>query len=152
MLFRSIFLLLFVAVLSNVMAVIPMVSLAAVMMVVAVRTVDWHSVRPAVVKRMPRSETLVMVVTVATVVITSNLAIGVGVGAVLASLLLLQRASRAFGVSRIVSGDAASVEYIVRGALFFASSNELADHFHFTTDPSRVVIDFTESQIGRAHV
>ncbi|WP_411699813.1 SulP family inorganic anion transporter [Conyzicola sp.] len=149
-LFAGVFLLLFVAVLSNVMAVIPMVSLAAVMMVVAVRTVDWHSVRPSVVKRMPRSETIVMVVTVATVVITSNLAIGVGVGAVLAALLLLQRAARAFGVTRIVSGDGASVEYLVRGALFFASSNELADHFRFTTDPTRVVIDFTESRIWDA--
>ena len=149
-LFAGVFLLLFVAVLSNVMAVIPMVSLAAVMMVVAVRTVDWHSVRPSVVSRMPRSETIVMVVTVVTVVITSNLAIGVGVGAVLASLLLLQRASRAFGVTRQLSGDGASVEYTVRGALFFASSNELAEHFHYTADPDRVVIDFSESRIWDA--
>jgi len=149
-LFAGVFLLIFVALLSNVMAVIPMVSLAAVMMVVAVRTVDWHSVRPSVVKRMPRSETIVMVITVATVVITSNLAIGVGVGAVLACLLLLQRAASAFEVTRALAADGASVEYRIRGGLFFASSNELADQFHYSNDPGRIVIDLSESRIWDA--
>ncbi|GAB2464934.1 SulP family sulfate permease [Conyzicola lurida] len=149
-LFAGVFLLLFVAVFSSVMAVIPMVALAAVMMVVAVRTVDWHSVRPSVIRRMPRSETIVMVITVATVVVTSNLAIGVGVGAVLAALLLLQRASQAFSVTRYGAPDAATVEYRVRGALFFASSNELADHFFHADDPARVIIDLSESRIWDA--
>jgi SulP family sulfate permease len=149
-LFAGIFLLLFVAVLSSVMAVIPMVALAAVMMVVAVRTVDWHSVRPSVIRRMPRSETIVMVITVATVVVTSNLAIGVGVGAVLAALLLLQRASTAFEVTRHPAADGASVVYRVRGALFFASSNELADRFFHEDDPGRVIIDLSESRIWDA--
>jgi len=149
-LFAGVFLLVFVALLSNVMAVIPMVSLAAVMMVVAVRTIDWHSVRPSVVKRMPRSETIVMVITVATVVVTSNLAIGVGVGAVLACLLLLQRAASAFEVVRVLSDDGASVEYRISGGLFFASSNELADRFHYSNDPSAVVIDLSDSRIWDA--
>jgi SulP family sulfate permease len=149
-LFAGVFLLLFVALLSHVMAVIPMVALAAVMMVVAVRTIDWHSIRPRVLKRMPRAEVLVMAVTVATVVATGNLAIGVGVGAVLAALLLLQRASRAFDVSRHLSADGSRVEYRVRGALFFASSNDLAERFHQAGDPALVVIDFTDSRIWDA--
>ncbi|MET4582863.1 SulP family sulfate permease [Conyzicola nivalis] len=149
-LFAGVYLLLFVAVFSSVMAVIPMVALAAVMMVVAVRTVDWNSVRPSVVRRMPRSETVVMVVTVASVVITSNLAIGVGVGAVLAALLLLQRAASAFDVVRELSEDGAVVVYRVRGALFFASSSGLADRFFRADDPGRVVIDLTESRIWDA--
>ena len=149
-LFAGVYLLLFVAVFSSVMAVIPMVALAAVMMVVAVRTVDWNSVRPSVVRRMPRSETVVMVVTVASVVITSNLAIGVGVGAVLAALLLLQRAASAFDVVRELSEDGAVVVYRVRGALFFASSSGLADRFFHADDPGRVVIDLTESRIWDA--
>jgi SulP family sulfate permease len=149
-LFAGLFLLAFVALLSSVMAVIPMVALAAVMMVVAVRTVDWHSIRPRVIRRMPRAEVLVMAVTVVTVVATGNLAIGVGIGAVLASLLLLQRASQAFSVTRQVAGDGESVEYRVRGALFFASSNDLAERFHQAGDPARVVIDFSESRIWDA--
>ena len=49
--------------LSGVIARIPMVALAAVMMVVAVSTVNWHSVRPATLRRMPVPETLVMALT-----------------------------------------------------------------------------------------
>ena len=149
-LFAGVFLLLFVAVFSSVMAVIPMVALAAVMMVVAVRTVDWNSVRPSVVRRMPRSETVVMVVTVASVVVTSNLAVGVGVGAVLAALLLLQRAASAFDVVREPSADGAVVVYRVRGALFFASSSGLADRFFHADDPQRIVIDLADSRIWDA--
>jgi len=149
-LFAGAFLLAFVALLSNVMAVIPMVSLAAVMMVVAVRTIDWHSVKPSVIKRMPRSETIVMLITVTTVVVTHNLAIGVGVGAVLACLLLLQHAASAFEVVRALSDDGASVEYRISGGLFFASSNELADQFHYSNDPGTVVIDLSASRIWDA--
>ena len=43
-------------------------------MLAALKTIDWHSVRPATLKRMPIPETLVMVTTVAVTVITGNLA------------------------------------------------------------------------------
>ncbi|WP_164966058.1 SulP family inorganic anion transporter, partial [Streptococcus pneumoniae] len=48
--------------------VIPMAALVGVMMFVAAATFDWHSVRPATLRAMPRSETAVMVVTVAATV------------------------------------------------------------------------------------
>jgi SulP family sulfate permease len=148
--FAGIFLLLFVAVLSNVMAQIPLVALAAVMMIVAIRAVDWHSVRPSTIKRMPPAETAVMVVTVAVVVLTSNLAIGVGVGVVCAALLLLQRASRAFTVTREASPGGDEIHYRVSGALFFASSNDLADHFDIEADATRIIIDLVDSRIWDA--
>ena len=55
----AIVLLVLVTVLSDLMAQIPMVALAAVMMIVALKTFDWHSVAPATLKRMPCSETVV---------------------------------------------------------------------------------------------
>jgi SulP family sulfate permease len=149
-LFAGLWLLLLIVVLSSAMAAIPMAALAAVMMVVAVRTVDWQSLRPGVLRRMPRAETTVMVVTVAIVVITNNLAAGVGVGAVLAAMFLLQRASRSFTMRREVSVDDAVVHYRAKGGLFFAPSNDLADRFNYDEDPSRVIIDFTESRIWDA--
>jgi hypothetical protein len=50
-------LLLLVTGLSGLMAQIPMVALAAVMMIVALKTINWHSVQPATLKRMPIPET-----------------------------------------------------------------------------------------------
>ena len=63
-------------------AVIPMAALVAVMIMVSIGTFDWHSIRPATLRRMPKSETTVMVSTVAVVVATHNLAIGVVLGVI----------------------------------------------------------------------
>ncbi|KJQ54386.1 Bicarbonate transporter BicA [Microbacterium sp. SA39] len=51
---------------------IPMAALVAVMIMVAIGALDWHSVRPSTLKRMPKSETFVMVATVALVLVTHN--------------------------------------------------------------------------------
>ncbi|WP_054179247.1 SulP family inorganic anion transporter [Trabulsiella odontotermitis] len=73
-------LLLLVTALSEVMAKIPMAVLAGIMVIVAAKTFSWHSVQPAVLKSTPWSATLVMLVTVAGTITTSNLAIGVAAG------------------------------------------------------------------------
>jgi len=137
-----------VTLLSDVMAQIPMVALAAVMMVVALTTVDWHSVRPATIRRMPVPETLVMAVTIVVVVATGNLAIGVLVGVVLAMVLFARRVAHVITVDRIVAGDEA--RYVVHGPLFFGSSNDLVERFSYALDPATVVIDFSDSQIWDA--
>ena len=85
-------LLLLVTALSEVMAKIPMAVLAGVMVIVAVKTFSWHSVRPAELARNPWPETLVMLVTVGATVGTSNLAIGVLAG--LVSMALIPRRLR----------------------------------------------------------
>jgi SulP family sulfate permease len=146
----GVFLLALVTGLSSIMGQIPMAALAAVMMIVAVSTVDWHSVKPSTLKRMPPSETIVMAVTVAVVVVTDNLAIGVLVGVVLAMILFARRIGNGISVQRIVSGDDASVRYEVKGPLFFGSSHDLADRFCYLEDPNTVVIDLSRAQIWDA--
>ncbi len=136
-----------VTVLSDVMEQIPMVALAAVMMVVAITTVNVHSIRPSTLRRMPLSETLVMVVTVAIVVATSNLAIGVGCGVLLAIVLFARRVAHVVTVTRD-AGD--TVRYRVSGPLFFGSSNDLVEQFSYADDAHEVVIDFSAAQIWDA--
>lgn len=80
-------LLLLVTGLSEVMAEIPMSVLAGIMVIVAVKTFSWHSIQPATLRKLPVTETLVMLVTVAATVSTGNLAIGVVTG-VMAMLIL----------------------------------------------------------------
>jgi SulP family sulfate permease len=136
--------------LSSVMARIPMVALAAVMMIVAVKTVDWHSLRPATLKRMPLMETSVMLVSVVLTVYSGNLALGVVGGVLLAMVLFVRRVAHVIRASRIVSVDGQSVRYEVHGPLFFGSSNDLVDRFDYPNDPRSVVIDFSQSQIWDA--
>jgi SulP family sulfate permease len=140
------FLLVLLVALGDVVGHIPMAALAGVMVMVAVSTFDWHSLRT--LRRMPRSETTVMVATVVVVVVTSNLAIGVVVGVVVAALLFARRVAHLADVEREVVGDRA--HYRVTGELFFASSNDLYAQFDYAGDPDRVVIDLTDAHVWDA--
>ncbi|WP_370626792.1 SulP family inorganic anion transporter [Cryobacterium sp. PAMC25264] len=146
----GVFLLLLVTALSGLMEQIPMVALAAVMMIVAITTVNWHSVRPATLKRMPVPETVVMVITVAVVVATHNLAIGIAAGVVLAMVLFARRVAHVVTVERVLAGDGLSVRYAVSGPLFFGSSNDLVEQFSYGVDPAVVDVDLAQAQIWDA--
>ena len=144
----GVFLLVLVVGFGDVVSLIPMAALVAVMVMVAVGTFDWHSVHPATLRRMPRSETAVMVVTVVVTVATRNLAIGVVVGVLVAMTLFARRVAHVTETHReVVDGTA---HYRVTGELFFASSNELASQFAYAEDPPRVVIDLSDSHVWDA--
>jgi sulfate permease, SulP family len=136
--------------LSNLMAQIPMVALAAVMMIVAISAVNWHSVRPATLKRMPIPETTVMVLTVGLTVATGNLALGVVGGVTLAIILFARRVAHVVRADRTLSDDGSTVRYDVHGPLLFGSSNDLFERFFYAADPTAVTIDLTHSQIWDA--
>lgn len=150
----GIFLLGLVVLFGDAVAVIPMAALAAVMIFVAITSFDWHSISPRTLRTLPRSEIAVMVITAVTIVISNNLAIGVGIGVLVAMVLFARRVAHLVQVRRTVSSDGpdddAVVTYEVDGELFFASSNELYMQFRYAQDPSRVVIDMTRSHIWDA--
>ncbi|MGK9172160.1 SulP family inorganic anion transporter [Yokenella regensburgei] len=80
-------LLLLVTALSRVMAEIPMVVLAGIMALVAVKTFNWKSIQPGTLRVAPVAETLVMLVTVVATITTDNLAIGVVAGLITMAIL-----------------------------------------------------------------
>ncbi|MFJ6062384.1 SulP family inorganic anion transporter [Streptomyces tendae] len=129
---------------------IPMAALVAVMVMVSFTTFDWHSVAPRTLRRMPAGEILVMVVTVAVVVATSNLAIGVVVGSVTAMVIFARRVAHLADVTSVTDPDGGQVVYSVTGELFFASSNDLVTRFDYAGDPDRVVIDLSATHIWDA--
>ena len=145
----GVFLLILILVLGDIVAIIPMAALVAVMIVVSVATFDWHSIRPATLRRMPKSETFVMLVTVAVTVWTHNLAIGVGAGVLAAMLLFARRVAHFTTVTR-TPVDETTVRYTVDGELFFASSNDLTTQFDYSHDPENVVVDLSRSHIWDA--
>ncbi|MFJ4794856.1 SulP family inorganic anion transporter [Kitasatospora purpeofusca] len=129
---------------------IPMAALVAVMVMVSFATFDWHSIAPGTLKRMPAGETTVMVITVAVVVATSNLAIGVVVGSITAMVVFAKRVAHLATVTAVTAPDGATVVYAVTGELFFASSNDLVGRFDYANDPDKVVIDLTGAHIWDA--
>jgi SulP family sulfate permease len=127
-----------------------MAALVAVMVFAAFGTFDWHSIAPSTLKRMPIGEVAVMVVTVAFVVATSNLAIGVVAGTLTAIILFARRVAHRVAVTVLTDPDGTNVVYTVTGELFFASSNNLIYQFNYTDDPAKVTIDLAGAHIWDA--
>ncbi|WP_414858643.1 SulP family inorganic anion transporter [Nocardioides sp. Soil777] len=149
----GVFLLVLVVGFGDVVALIPMAALVAVMIMVSVGTFDWHSVRPATLRRMPKSETVVMASTVVVTVVSHNLAIGVGVGVLVAMTLFARRVAHLTETHREVVANrdgTTSAVYRVTGELFFASSNDLYTQFEYADDPDHVVIDLSASHVWDA--
>ena len=149
----GVFLLVLVVGFGDLVAIIPMAALVAVMIMVSVGTFDWHSIQPSTLRRMPKSETTVMVSTVIVTVLTHNLAIGVGVGVLVAMTLFARRVAHLTETNRHLTTDADGREvatYRVTGELFFASSNDLYTQFDYAGDPDRVVIDLSDSHVWDA--
>jgi SulP family sulfate permease len=120
------------------------------MIVVAVATFDWHSVAPATLKRMPKSETIVMVSTVGVVLATHNLAIGVVAGVLVASVLFARRVAHVVEVTSVLDPDGGTRIYSVHGELFFASSNDLVYQFDYAGDPERIIVDMSQAHVWDA--
>jgi sulfate permease, SulP family len=143
----GLFLLILVVGLGDVVARIPMAALVAVMIMVSVGTMDWHSVDPRTIRQMPFSATAIMGVTVAVTVLTHNLAYGVITGVLTAMVFFARRVSHFTQVVCIDHPDADTCVYAVRGVLFFASSNDLVYQFDYVNDPKNVIIDLSDAQI-----
>jgi sulfate permease, SulP family len=141
----GVFLLLFILVLADWLVLIPMGALVAVMFMVSIGTFDWGSLRT--LHRAPAGESAVMVLTVATVVITHDLAIGVFAGVVVSALMFARRVAHDAVMDSVLSTDGRQRTYAVTGQLFFVTVTGFLEHFDFQEDLDRVVIDLSRSHI-----
>lgn len=137
---------------------IPMPALVAVMIMVSIGTFSWASFRNMALH--PKSSSIVMLATTATVVLTHNLAIGVGVGVLLSALFFARKVAQVLRVtSRLEAPTAPATEdataagalpptcrtYTVAGQLFFASAEAFVREFDFKEVLSKVRIDVTHA-------
>ena len=142
----GVFLLVLILALGDLVARIPMAALVAVMVMVSVGTFDWRSLRHA--RTHPRAETLVMATTVGVVVLTHNLAYGVGAGIVLSAVFFARHVSSLVEVTSVVDPDNVERLYAVTGELFFASTHDIVHAFDYdAVQVSRVEIDLTDARV-----
>ncbi|QUX95440.1 sodium-independent anion transporter [Marinomonas sp. CT5] len=136
-------LLIMVVFLDDLIGQIPMAALVAVMIMVSIGTFSWESIIN--LKKHPLSTNIVMLATVSIVVATHNLAIGVFVGVLLASLFFAHKIGR-FMVVKSEQGDKTGHRtYKVVGQVFFASSDQFNASFDFKEAVESVTIDLTEA-------
>jgi SulP family sulfate permease len=136
-------LLLMVVFLSDWVGQIPMSALVAVMFMVSIGTFSWDSLRN--LKQHPLSTNIVVVVTVAVVVATHNLAYGVFAGVLLASLFFANKVGYFLRIDSEIDNDRRERLYRVVGQIFFASSDKFIAAFDFKEGIDRVIIDLTHA-------
>jgi SulP family sulfate permease len=137
------FLLILVVALGPWVSQIPMAALVAVMIMVSIGTFSWASLRNIPV--FPKSATVVTFSTVAVVVFTHNLALGVGVGVLLSALNFAAKIAVLMRVESSLSDDRSTRTYRVSGQLFFASTTAFTAAFDFREPIRRVVIDVSQA-------
>lgn len=140
----GIFLLIMVVFLSDLLKVIPMAALVAVMIMVSIGTFNWQSVKE--LKTHPIGFNVVMLATVAIVVYTHNLALGVFAGVLLSALFFANKIGRYMAVRVLPTGNDEILGYGVVGQVFFASSDDFIDQFEFNNPKTKQVsIDLTHA-------
>jgi len=138
-------LLFMVVVLGDLVGRIPMPALVAIMIMVSIGTFSWSSIKA--LRTHPRSSSIVMLSTVATVVYTHNLAIGVLVGVLLSGIFFAGKIAQLFRVTSTLSPDGRERVYTVEGQMFYGSVEDFMAAFDFRESLERVTIDVSGAHI-----
>jgi len=139
----GVFLLIMVVFMSDWISLIPMAALVAVMIMVSIGTFSWESIIH--LKTHPLSANIIMLATVTVVVWTHNLAIGVFVGVLLASLFFANKISHFMYVESTFDEANETRTYHVHGQIFFNSADAFMGHFDFKEAVDKVIIDLTHA-------
>ena len=139
----GVFLLCLVVFFKDWLAYIPMAALVAIMVMVALTTFNWDSVKNF--SKHPKQSNIVMLSVVAIVLATHNLVLGVLVGVMLSALFLVNKLESEVKVQSELEGNKRI--YVVKGQIFFSSSDKFYQFFNFNESIQSVEIDLTHAHI-----
>jgi SulP family sulfate permease len=142
-LIAGVVLLILVVGLGDIVGRMPMPALVAVMIMVSIGTFSWKSLDN--LRTHPRTSSVVMLSTVAVVVATHNLALGVLVGVLLSGIFFAWKIGQIFAVNSSISDDGRVRTYVVTGQVFYASAESFIDAFDFDEALDRVFIDVSNA-------
>lgn len=123
---------------------LPMAALTGVMIMVAMGTFEWASLR--IFKRMPMSDIFVMLVVMLITVFLHNLALAVLIGVIISALVFAWDNAKRIRARKYTDENGVK-HYEIFGPLFFGSVTAFAEKFDVSTDPNEVIIDFKESRV-----
>lgn len=138
-------LLMFVMFGSGVIEKLPMAALTGVMIMVAIGTFEWASLRTF--NRMPKSDVFVIVVVTLVTVFLGNLALAVIVGVIISALVFAWDNAKRIRARKHIDEHGVK-HYEIYGPLFFGSVATFNEKLDVLNDPDEVVIDFKESRVS----
>ena len=123
---------------------VPMAALTGLMIMVALGTFEWASLRTF--RRMPKSDVLVMILVTLVTVFLHNLALAVLVGGLISALVFAWDNAKRIRARKYIDENGIK-HYEIYGPLFFGSVTLFNEKFEVLEDPDEVIIDFRESRV-----
>lgn len=140
----SVMLLVFIMFGSGLIEKVPMAALTGLMIMVAIGTFEWASMKTFT--RFPKSDIIVMVLVTLVTVVLHNLALAVIIGVIIAALVFAWDNAKRIRARKTIDKNGIK-HYEIYGPLFFASVANFNEKFDILNDPDEVIIDFAESRI-----
>jgi high affinity sulfate transporter 1 len=140
----GVFLMVLILLLNDFLVQIPMAALVGVMFMVSIGTFDWSYLKS--IHKTPLTDTIVMVATVVTVLMTHDLSKGVLVGIILSAIFFASKISKV-KVTTLGSEGSHKKVYRVSGQLFFASVTDFVDSFDYTEKVKEINLDLTQAHL-----
>jgi len=131
-----------VALLTDLLNIIPVAILVGIMWMVSIGTFEWSSF--ARITKMPKSDAFVLV-TVTAITIVADLAIAVISGVIISALVFAWKHAKVTAKTHIE--DDGTKVYDFDGPLFFGSVTAFNEQFDLIHDPKDVVLDFKDARV-----
>ena len=124
---------------------LPLAALTGVMIMVAIGTFEWASLKTF--NKMPKSDVLVMVIVTLITVLLHNLALAVLIGVIISALVFAWENAIRIRARKYIDENGVK-HYEIYGPLFFGSTTHFIEKFDIENDPNEVIIDFSDSRIA----
>lgn len=124
---------------------VPMAALTGVMIMVAIGTFEWTSIK--IINKMPRQDVFVMALVAVITVWLHNLALAVLIGVIISALVFAWDSAIRIRARKYIDQDGVK-HYEIYGPLFFGSATNFIEKFDVLNDPPEVIVDFKDSRVA----
>jgi SulP family sulfate permease len=128
-----------------VIEMVPMAALVGVMIMVAIGTFEWASLK--IFNKMPKNDVFLVVIVALITVFLHNLALAVLIGVIISALVFSWESAKRIRARKFIDENGVK-NYEIYGPLFFASTAVFSEKFNVANDPNEIIIDFKESRIS----
>ncbi|MDT0688058.1 SulP family inorganic anion transporter [Autumnicola psychrophila] len=124
---------------------VPMAALVGVMIMVAIGTFEWASLK--IFNKVPKKDIFLVIIVALITVILHNLALAVLIGVILSALFFAWESAKRIRARKSIDENGVK-HYEIYGPLFFASTTNFSEKFDVVNDPDEIIIDFKDSRIA----
>jgi SulP family sulfate permease len=127
-----------------VIGLVPMAALTGVMIMVAIGTFEWASLK--IFNKMPKQDVFVGILVAIITIVLHNLALAVLIGVIISALVFAWESAKRIRAKKYTDEQGIK-HYEIYGPLFFGSIAAFNEKFDIAADPDEVIIDFKDSKV-----